>query len=82
MFISSYSWKSIFLFFNVSVKSFWMSWQPRISHHLGLQIGLAVQIGCLNVHLVLGVGMVIQQRKSRSFVDQPTKMSQVDKIDR
>ena len=26
----------------------------RISHHLGLQIGLAVQIGCLNVHLVLG----------------------------
>ena len=62
-------------FFNVSVKSFWMCWQLclrfqlwRISHHLGLQIGLAVQIGCLNVHLVLCAGMVIQQRKNRSFI--------------
>lgn len=62
-------------FFNVSVKYFWMCWQLclryqlwRISHHLGLQIGLAVQIGCLNVHLVLCAGMVIQQRKNRSFI--------------
>lgn len=67
-------------FFNFSVKSFWMCWQLclryqlwRISHHLGLQIGLAVQIGCLNVHLVLRAGMVIQQRKSRSFIGTRNK---------